>query len=292
MKAYVICDDDCRHEGMTKEQVLTAIEQALENGYISDPDGAIISRLREINKGGAARVWVGTEAEYNALSPAPTAHKLAVRMGADGVLYICTDDSTLADYETHATDKTNPHGVTFKQVMGNDVVPVDKGGTGSKTAKGAEYAIIGAMEQSANTVTDTNQIVFKYTTPNATQGVLLYKTAAQLLEYVTAGIKTAFGFGVGNVLTLKNGGTGATTAKAALKNLGIEIQRGTVDNANSGGTTVTFSEPFSGVPTVIATGGSEVTSVQVRDVTAEGFRLLSGTSNNDGVQWVAIYTAF
>lgn len=154
MKAYVICDDDCRHEGMTKEQILAAIQQAVENGYISDPDGAIISRLREINKGGAARVWVGTEAEYNALSPMPTAHKLAVRMGADGVLYICTDDSTLADYERHAQNKENPHGVTLEQVLD---------GTDEATAKKARETIGAAETAHKHTKADISDFAHKHT---------------------------------------------------------------------------------------------------------------------------------
>lgn len=140
MKPYLYCDDDCRHEGMTKEQILTAIQQAIETGYVSDPDGAVISRLREINKGGAARVWVGTEAEYNALSPAPAAQKLAVRMGADGVLYICTDDSTLGDYDNHANNKENPHDVTLEQVV-------------SGKTKNEVCESIGAVKKSGDTMT-------------------------------------------------------------------------------------------------------------------------------------------
>lgn len=86
-----------------------------------------------------------------------------------------------------------------------------------------------------------------------------------------------------------SGGTGANTKQDARKNLGFEIQRGVKDNVNTSGITVTFDEKFSGVPVVVATGGSEITSVRVRDVTETGFRLVSGIDNNDGVQWVAVY---
>ena len=84
----------------------------------------------------------------------------------------------------------------------------------------------------------------------------------------------------------------AEVGKQTLKNLGIEIQRGVRDNVNTSGVQVTFAEEFSGIPTVIATGGSEVTSVRARDITTTGFRLVSGQDNNDAVQWVAIYTAW
>lgn len=113
-KFYVVCDDDCRHEGMTREQILTAIEQAVEQGYVSDPDSAVFSKIKELREGASTRVWVGTEAQFNALDPAPTVNRSFVRVGADGVLYMCTDDTAIPD-----------------------VVPVEAGGTGADTAEGA-----------------------------------------------------------------------------------------------------------------------------------------------------------
>lgn len=94
-KFYVLCDDDCRYEGMTKEEILTAIQQAVEQGYVSDPDGAVFSRIKEIRANGTAQLWLGTEAEFNAIGPAPVTNLSLVRVGADGVLYICTNDMTL-----------------------------------------------------------------------------------------------------------------------------------------------------------------------------------------------------
>lgn len=94
-KFYVICDDDCRYEGMTKEEILTAIEQALEQGYVSDPDGAVFSKIKEARAGASVQMWVGTEAEFNAISPVPDYGKSLVRVGADGVLYLCSDDTSL-----------------------------------------------------------------------------------------------------------------------------------------------------------------------------------------------------
>lgn len=94
-KYYVLCDDDCKYEGMTAEQILNAIQQALEQGYVSDPDGAVFSKIKEIKAGASVQMWVGTETEFNALSPAPTYGTSLVRVGADGVLYLCSDDSSL-----------------------------------------------------------------------------------------------------------------------------------------------------------------------------------------------------
>ena len=64
---------------------------------------------------------------------------------------------------------------------------------------------------------------------------------------------------------VEGGGTGATDGRTALKNLGIEIQRGVRDNVNTSGVQVTFEEEFSGIPTVIATGGSAALAMTVAD---------------------------
>lgn len=96
-KFYVVCDDDCRYEGMTREQILTAIEQAVEQGYVSDPDSAVFSQIKELREGASARLWIGTEAQFNELGLAPTIAKTVVRVGTDGVLYLCTDDTSLPD---------------------------------------------------------------------------------------------------------------------------------------------------------------------------------------------------
>ena len=95
MAFYVLCDDNCRHLALTKEETLAAIEQALENGYVSDPDAAIISKLRELRANGSVQFWVGTEADFNALDPVPEIGRSAIRVGADGIMYICTDDTSL-----------------------------------------------------------------------------------------------------------------------------------------------------------------------------------------------------
>lgn len=116
-KFYVVCDDDCRYEGMTREQILTAIEQAVEQGYVSDPDGAVFTRIKELREGASTRLWVGTEAQFNALDPAPTVNRSFVRVGADGVLYLCKDEST------SLIDMIYPVGSIYMSV--NDISPAN-----------------------------------------------------------------------------------------------------------------------------------------------------------------------
>lgn len=73
-------------EGMTKEQILAAITQAVEDGTVGDIDTGFITKIKEINKGYQLRFWVGTSAEYNAIETPET-----------NVLYIKTDDTSAAD---------------------------------------------------------------------------------------------------------------------------------------------------------------------------------------------------
>lgn len=85
---------------------------------------------------------------------------------------------------------------------------VAKGGTGATTAKGAEYNILGSMAESTNAITDDSQVVFKYSSPSATQGVTLWKKASLIWNYIK---------GKADSIYLKlTGGTISNTASRAL----------------------------------------------------------------------------
>lgn len=67
-KYFCFCEANCKFETMTKEQIFTAIMQAVENGEIRDVDAGFITKVKEENAGGYVSFWVGTMAQYNALS--------------------------------------------------------------------------------------------------------------------------------------------------------------------------------------------------------------------------------
>lgn len=67
-KYYCFCDANCRFETMTKEQILAAIAQAAESGLVFDEDAAFITQVKETNAGSLLKFWVGTQAQYNAVS--------------------------------------------------------------------------------------------------------------------------------------------------------------------------------------------------------------------------------
>lgn len=66
-KVYVICDQNCKFESMTKEQILSAIIQAVEGGTIGDVDAGFITSVKTIN-GQTLRFFYGDQSAYNALS--------------------------------------------------------------------------------------------------------------------------------------------------------------------------------------------------------------------------------
>ena len=68
---------------MTKEQILTAIMQAVNDGAIGDIDAGFVTKLQEMNKELPVQLWLGTSAEFNALESKE-----------QNTLYILTDDQT------------------------------------------------------------------------------------------------------------------------------------------------------------------------------------------------------
>lgn len=85
---FVLCEDNCRFEAMTKEQIYAAIAEA--TGHTPTPvDEAFITKIKDQNTGKDVKFWVGTNAEYN-----------AVETKDEDTIYIITDESGLADLVT------------------------------------------------------------------------------------------------------------------------------------------------------------------------------------------------
>lgn len=77
---YVIGDNNCRFPGMTKEEILTAITQAVENHEITDIDTGFVTTIIEQNTNKSVKFWIGTTAQFNALAQT-----------SNDVFYIITD---------------------------------------------------------------------------------------------------------------------------------------------------------------------------------------------------------
>lgn len=65
-KVYVLCDNNCKYESLTKEQIYTAIVQALENGTIEDVNTGFVQTIKTINNI-PLKFFVGSQASYDAL---------------------------------------------------------------------------------------------------------------------------------------------------------------------------------------------------------------------------------
>lgn len=78
---------------MTKEQILTAIVNAVETGSIGDVDKGFITKIQELNDLQTLSLWVGTMAEFEALSTKDP-----------NTLYMFSDDPTLTEIEQKMTE--------------------------------------------------------------------------------------------------------------------------------------------------------------------------------------------
>lgn len=119
---YGFCDANCRVPVYSREETLTILQQLIEAGELQGIDitkSPVVRLIREARADQNISLWVGTEAEYNALGV--SAGFVMGRIDASGVVYLCTDDSTLqawhdlivADAEQAAaevlTGKQNTH---------------------------------------------------------------------------------------------------------------------------------------------------------------------------------------
>lgn len=66
-KFYCYCENNCKYETLSKEQILTAIANAIETGSVGNCDTGFITTIKTIN-GLPLRFFIGEQADYEALS--------------------------------------------------------------------------------------------------------------------------------------------------------------------------------------------------------------------------------
>lgn len=130
-KYYCLCDLGCKFETMTKEQILAAIEQAINEGKITNIDTGFVTKLKELNKGGYVTVWHGTTAEYNALTEKD-----------ENCIYIKTDDTRLEDIEKAIANLIEEASETISTVN-TELARLDK--DKAPTGYGLGTAAVGAI---------------------------------------------------------------------------------------------------------------------------------------------------
>ena len=99
---YAFCDNNCKHLVYTREEVLSLLQQAINDGSLKniDADYAAVKSVVDSNAGSDITFWTGTEAEFNALDPAPNVSHFIPRRGEDGKIYICIDDTSISNLPT------------------------------------------------------------------------------------------------------------------------------------------------------------------------------------------------
>lgn len=133
---YVICEDNCKFEGMTKEQILAAIAEAT-GATPTHIDDAFITKIKEINKNAALKFWIGTQAEYNAIET-PEAN----------CFYIFTDSDELSEIEEIAKETAEEVCGKFGKVLYNGPSVTNGSSAISLTVEGiSEYNLIYVVSQ-------------------------------------------------------------------------------------------------------------------------------------------------
>lgn len=108
---YVLCDTNCKYEGMTKEQIVAAIAEATGVTPTNVDDG-FITKIKEMNASGTVKLWIGTMAEFNALTTKDA-----------NTLYLMTDDDTAETWDEIADDVTECAETLDKIMNGTTAVP-------------------------------------------------------------------------------------------------------------------------------------------------------------------------
>lgn len=107
---YVICDANCKFEGMTKEQIYAAILQAVNEGTIGDIDSGFVQTIKTIN-GIGLKFFLGTQAEYEALTDEEKENLFA----------IITNDTTKEGIIKAITDLQNELNEIKVKISNNDL---------------------------------------------------------------------------------------------------------------------------------------------------------------------------
>lgn len=134
---YVICNSNCKFEGMTKEQILTAIAQAVESGKISDVDTGFITTIKTI-KGQPLKFFVGERSEYEALTEDEKKNLFAIITNdttKESLMNIVEEMQDILDGKSAVPKATNATSLTRTENIldydGNwiEKVPIERGKT-------------------------------------------------------------------------------------------------------------------------------------------------------------------
>lgn len=114
VKKYCYCENNCKYETMSKEEILAAIAQAVATGKIGECDTGFITTIKTINNK-ALKFFVGEQSEYNALTEEQKSNLFA----------IITNDTTKEGIENairELSERADTLEAWKTSVMGGDTV--------------------------------------------------------------------------------------------------------------------------------------------------------------------------
>lgn len=108
-------DGNNLHDVYTTNEVLSILQQAIDNGSMQGIDPSInpvVESVREAHSNNNLTFWQGTEAEFNALGV--SGEIVGAKIDSNGKIYVLTGDTTLSDAVANAA-------AAAQQVLSNKV---------------------------------------------------------------------------------------------------------------------------------------------------------------------------
>lgn len=198
MAVYALCDQNCKYETLTKEQIYALVAQAVETGVIGDCDTGFITTIKTINNV-ALKFFVGKQTEYNALSDSDKQGLFAIITDDPSASSITAIIDEFREQVTSLTDKVN--GI----LGGTTKVPKAYSADSASRADNATSAITAITDSNGKTFTTDYAQVSKYTYyTDANTGEYLLNCPIGALLLCTKAVSTDFNphfYKVGDIIT-------------------------------------------------------------------------------------------
>ena len=121
---YGFCDAKCKFPVYTQQQTMSILQQAIDAGSlqgIKPEDSPIVALSREQRGNTDLSLWLGTEAQFIAEVKDEAAGIVFARLGSDGTIYLCSDDTTFADWKEATAAECEARVQTLIDQMTNGV---------------------------------------------------------------------------------------------------------------------------------------------------------------------------
>lgn len=159
MIVYALCANNCKYPTMTTEQILAAIAEATGTTP-TNIDDAFISKLVEQNKNATTRLWIGTEAEYNAVVAKGEVDNNTIYCIKNGNVVVLKSTADIAAEfdEIRTTAQNAANAAANAQTTADNAATaaqnaVNAAGNAATTASNASAAAANAQETANNAAT-------------------------------------------------------------------------------------------------------------------------------------------